>query len=189
MIKKSHFVAGLRDITWWADHFSFLLQHKRTRNLRTNTNLPSKLWPSGEAEPCSGLMTPSPAAGLCVLVRLFIPSCSSRRSPGRRTARSTSPFLCDSGSWICWDACSPAPSIRHALWDQSVVWETDATSSRIQQQLWQSLRWLLSRARKNRILQFREAAGFFHDLSDKTQPMTIQLLPYCRAMLFFSFPK
>lgn len=117
-------------------------------------------------------MTPSPAADGCLVYfgPLFIPSCSCRRSPVGRTPRSTRLFLCYSGSWMCSEPVHQLPSIRHAPWDDRVVFETDATSSWIQQQLWQSVCRLVRWARKNRIPLLLQAAEFFHDLSDKMQP-------------------
>lgn len=44
----------------------------KTCAVRNNTNLLSKLWPSADVEPCSGLMTPSPAAD-GRLVYLYLP--------------------------------------------------------------------------------------------------------------------
>lgn len=172
--------------------FFYWANRPKTYAVRNNTNLLSNLWPSAEVEPCSGLMTPSPAADgrLVYFGPLFKPSCSCRRSPGGCTASSTRPFLRYSGSWMCSDACSPARSIRHAPWDQSVVSETDATSPWIQQQLWRPVCWLQSRARKNRILPPGEAARFFHDLLIKRNHPT-NCCCFAEQCFFFSpdFPK
>lgn len=79
--------------------FFYWANRLKTCAVRNNTNLLSALWLSAEVEPCSGLMTPLPASDGCLVYfgPLFIPSCSCRRSPGGRAARSTRPFLTTQG--------------------------------------------------------------------------------------------
>lgn len=92
----------------------FFTSTEQTKNLCCEkiTLISSKLWLSTEAEPSSGLTTPSPAAGGCLVYfgPLFIPSCSSRCSPGvggRGRVGETLPVLLRILDVSA--ACSPAP--------------------------------------------------------------------------------
>lgn len=141
--------------------------------VRNNTNLPSTLWPSAEVEPRSGLMTPSPAADGCRVYfgPLFIPSCSCRRSPGGCTAgEMDETFSC---------ATRDLGSVQmpvHQLPLFVMLLETKVWFPKLMQPALEFSNSCGSRCAGGGVgpgkteEQLGQAAGFFHDLSDKTQP-------------------
>lgn len=168
--------------------FFYWANRPKTYPVRNNTNLLSNLWLSAEVEPCSGLMTPSPASGAFwtfIYTFLFL-SPLTRGMHGEldetfpALLRILDVFRCLFTSSL-YSSCSLRPKCGFQNWCNQPLNSATAVAAGVLA--------AESGQEKQNAAAWRSCTILPWPF-DKTQPS--ELLLFCRAMLFFfspDFPK